>query len=448
MPLPFSLSRASLAAMLMFSSLQTAAQDVCISQDQPNPIFGQYPNNATGALNTTLAIIPIPIAIARQIIPPQYAILVNAYRALIPDFPVDMYPAMVQAGHDHDIRFQNFSIPDFTRAGFEFPFLDILGDGSSSFRWAPEQMISADNLAAIEGSRAYGTKVHPSFFNPPCDAYNSLPGGETYLNGSSSNKFISLTMQRANANETFPYHISLFNNITNQPSFGNGSSCDQQIRLFNTSLTQCPFQPVPDSPTNQPRKHSPQSHVMFTKILASAVGLSFACLVAASAPPGMTCDLNEPSPCPEGLECKIMEWFSMGIATVGEFCIIPSEGTGEIPLETEPLKTSLTQPPKATPAKPTQGSESESPRTEYPWCGGNLRQPLNCDEGSSCMDDPRMESGCGMAYDLPGIYIPDSVSTYRGFQGLECPARITCYDDAKLDYDSEQGGADCPGVCL
>lgn len=54
------------------------------------------------------------VAMARQIIPQQYGILEHAYRALMPDFPADMYPALVQAGHDHDIRFQNFGIPDFS----------------------------------------------------------------------------------------------------------------------------------------------------------------------------------------------------------------------------------------------------------------------------------------------------------------------------------------------
>jgi hypothetical protein len=38
--------------------------------------------------------------------------------------------------------------------------------------------------------------------------------------------------------------MEFFKNITNQPSFANGSTCDQQIRLFNTSLTAAPFEPV------------------------------------------------------------------------------------------------------------------------------------------------------------------------------------------------------------
>ena len=116
MRLPLYFSRVYLTAALVFSNLNlpTVAQDVCVTQDQPNPIFNQYPNNVTGALNTTLAIVPIPLALAREIIPPQYAILVNAYRTLMPDFPVDMYPAMIQTGHDHDIRFQNLGFPDFS----------------------------------------------------------------------------------------------------------------------------------------------------------------------------------------------------------------------------------------------------------------------------------------------------------------------------------------------
>jgi hypothetical protein len=92
----------------------TGADDLPVSQDQPNPIASQYFNNATGVLNTTLAIVPIPLYKARQIIPAQYGILEHAYRALLPDFPAGMYPVLVQAAHDHDIHFQNFSIPDFS----------------------------------------------------------------------------------------------------------------------------------------------------------------------------------------------------------------------------------------------------------------------------------------------------------------------------------------------
>lgn len=108
-------------ATLLLSSLlwSIVAQDACNSSSQPNPIAQQYPDTPTGTFNATLAIVPIPIATARQIIPPQYAILEGAYRALLPSFPEGMYPVLMQAGLDHDIQLvaMNFQLPDFQVSG-------------------------------------------------------------------------------------------------------------------------------------------------------------------------------------------------------------------------------------------------------------------------------------------------------------------------------------------
>ncbi|CRK14762.1 hypothetical protein BN1723_010474 [Verticillium longisporum] len=241
----------SLVAIIAFLSLHlrptaaATADDTCVTHDQPNPIFQDYPNNATGVLNMTLAIIPIPLATARQIIPAQYAILESAYRSLLPSFPPDMYPVLLQAGHDHDIRFQEFTIPDFSRSGFEFPFLDLLGDGYSVFRWAPEQMITASNKAAIDGSEAYGTVVHPSTFAPQCDAYATLPGGNTFFKATSNSTYMSFAYSRLPSCKAVPYPLSFFKNVTNQPIFVNGKQCDQMIRLFDTPLSKGAFAPAP-----------------------------------------------------------------------------------------------------------------------------------------------------------------------------------------------------------
>jgi hypothetical protein len=86
----------------------------CQTQDSPNPIASLYPNNATGTLNGTVAIIPITLEQARSIIPPNYRILEHAYRALLPNFPAGMYPAVLQAVHDHDVQAFGFKIPDFS----------------------------------------------------------------------------------------------------------------------------------------------------------------------------------------------------------------------------------------------------------------------------------------------------------------------------------------------
>lgn len=105
------------AATLILSSLlwTISAQDSCTSSSQANPIAQQYADAVTGTLNATLAVIPIPLDTARQLIPSQYDILEGAYRALLPDFPAGMYPVLMQAGLDHDIQLavMSFTLPDF-----------------------------------------------------------------------------------------------------------------------------------------------------------------------------------------------------------------------------------------------------------------------------------------------------------------------------------------------
>lgn len=104
-----------LVSSLLFS-ITVTAQDACTTTaSQPNPIAQQYPDVPTGTFNTTLAIVPIPLAMARQLIPAQFAILEGAYRSLLPSFPADMYPVVMQAGLDHDIQLPAYSItiPDF-----------------------------------------------------------------------------------------------------------------------------------------------------------------------------------------------------------------------------------------------------------------------------------------------------------------------------------------------
>ncbi|KAG7289123.1 hypothetical protein NEMBOFW57_005486 [Staphylotrichum longicolle] len=222
---------------------------VCTTHDHANPLAELFPNNATGVLNATLAIIPISLEAARRLIPPQYGILERAYRSLLPDFPEGMYPVMVQAAHDHDVQFRAYgiTIDDFSRVGFEFPFLDLAGDGYSSYRWAPAQLISATNDIALEGSRAYGTLVSPAAYDPPCDAYRRLPSGASYFRASSltSRDFVELEMTPTSLTTAInPFPLDFFRNITNQPTFANATSCDNMIRLFNTSMSVGEYAPV------------------------------------------------------------------------------------------------------------------------------------------------------------------------------------------------------------
>ncbi|KAF2123943.1 hypothetical protein P153DRAFT_379885 [Dothidotthia symphoricarpi CBS 119687] len=220
-----------------------AAAIVCQTHDQPNPIATTYPNNATGTLNGTIAVVPITLTLARQLIPAQYRILEKAYRALLPSFPADMYPAIVQSMHDHDVQASGFSIPDFSRAGIEFPFLDLLGDNSSSFKWSPSLLMTATNLLAIGGAVAYGTNTFPATFDPSCDAYRAVPNAAA---GTTSFSAKSVISGQASASSVFSpttlemYPLAFYKNVTNQPMFADGKTCDNMVRLFNTSVTTAP----------------------------------------------------------------------------------------------------------------------------------------------------------------------------------------------------------------
>ena len=123
----------SLLIMSLFSATSTAVPTLtCQTQSSPNPIAAQYPNLTTGTINGTVAVLPIPFAQARSIIPSKYPILTKQYESFldqVPVFPKGLYPALLQQELDHDISNAGISIPDFTRAGISFPFVDRLNDG-------------------------------------------------------------------------------------------------------------------------------------------------------------------------------------------------------------------------------------------------------------------------------------------------------------------------------
>lgn len=132
--------------------------------------------------------------------------------------------------------------------GWSFPFLDLLGDGSTSFTWAPAQMISSSNEMAINGSRDYGTAVTPTTFEPACDAYSRAANGSYSFEGQAadgSGTYAALTFAALAQDTPNPYPVEFYQNVTNQPIFANGTQCDRQVRLFNSTINQGAFAPVP-----------------------------------------------------------------------------------------------------------------------------------------------------------------------------------------------------------
>ncbi|WPH03011.1 Hypothetical protein R9X50_00588500 [Acrodontium crateriforme] len=224
---------------------------LCKTQSQPNPIAADYPNDPTGTVNGTIAILPIPYSIARSIIPSEYPILTRAISSILPHLPADEYPAFLQLDIDHDVQASGISIPDFLQAKILFPFVDRLGDGYTSMMYGSQGLISADNLVAVVGSSVYGYVVTGGTFDPPCDAYGCVEGSEDceekYFNAYSA---LDILREQPKIGINFtttdnsPYSLDVFKNITNQPQFSaNKLLCDQFIRLFNSSVTMPPYAP-------------------------------------------------------------------------------------------------------------------------------------------------------------------------------------------------------------
>ncbi|KAL9111391.1 MAG: hypothetical protein Q9227_004268 [Pyrenula ochraceoflavens] len=233
----------TLLASLNSNAAVLPRQSNCVSQSQPNPIAAQYPNEVTGTINGTFSIIPIPYAQARALVPPQFKILTKAYQTLIPQLN-GAYPLLLLAVFDSGIQSSGITIPNFSRATLNLPFVDLLNDGHSSFRY---QLGNALNSPlAVAGASIYGPPAGElATFNPPCNAYASTggPNGEIRYTGydAVSSKQIANTLfhnQQGN-----PFSVDVFKNLTNQP-IGNALLCDQFISFFNTSITQGQFAPV------------------------------------------------------------------------------------------------------------------------------------------------------------------------------------------------------------
>jgi len=52
-----------------------------------------------------------------------------------------------------------------------YPFVDLLGDGYSSFAYSKYILLSSDSLVAQQGAASYGQVPVPSNFTPNLDAY-------------------------------------------------------------------------------------------------------------------------------------------------------------------------------------------------------------------------------------------------------------------------------------
>ncbi|KAL8926698.1 MAG: hypothetical protein Q9208_002772 [Pyrenodesmia sp. 3 TL-2023] len=249
------LAPVALFALLAISTA-LAPQSDC-STCLPNPVATVYPSNITGTINATTTIVLVSLPYARSLLPSRFAnsILTHAYTRF--NIHPSTYPLVLEAVIDHDIRFSNINaVRDFSSIRFTFPFLDLLGDGYSNFRYIGYIYLPPDNVLVINGTEAYGSTVLPAFFDPPDAPYkytknNKFISFAVYANSSisshhhrqKSNHLVASTRFRDTPNIS-PVPLAFFKNITNQPLFGNNSDiCGNQIALWNTTTSTGAYAP-------------------------------------------------------------------------------------------------------------------------------------------------------------------------------------------------------------
>lgn len=225
----------------------------------PNPLAEIYPYNVTGIINATTAVLLVPLPYAQSLLPSRFsnATLNHAYTRF--NIPPSLYPIIIEAAIDHDIRFnKSTALADFSSLKVTFPFIDLLGDGYSNFRYTSYIYLSPSIPQATHGTEAYGITTRPAFFDPPDAPYRSTHVYNkdemifaVYTLASSSSAPRRYTHQSVasfrfhDTPSISPFPLSFYKNVTNQPLFGNNSNlCDNMVSFWNTTISVSPNSPL------------------------------------------------------------------------------------------------------------------------------------------------------------------------------------------------------------
>ncbi|CAF9941662.1 MAG: hypothetical protein HETSPECPRED_003844 [Heterodermia speciosa] len=241
----------SLLLLLLLPLVSSAPQSNCTSC-APNPLASIYPNNATGTINSTTAVLLVPIAHARALLPAHLAPLLLPHAWTRFSIPPNQYPLVVETGIDHDIRFQGINaVADFSSLHFTFPFIGLLGDNATCFRYTSYIYLPATVPLAVSGAQAYGENVLPATFDPADAAYRRTSSGsisQKIYSGQNSQALgqppAARTLFAPALSKRDQFSPAFYRNVTNQPIFGNDTTvCDNMIRFWNTSVSQGEYEP-------------------------------------------------------------------------------------------------------------------------------------------------------------------------------------------------------------
>ncbi|PNP59432.1 hypothetical protein THARTR1_00922 [Trichoderma harzianum] len=235
-----------IAHLIIFSVLATASLGIetrlhrrvdSHTQPEPSETF------IKGVVNATIAIIPIPFSLARSIVPSKYGIL-QTYLDYLPDFQ-GKYPLVLELAVNTNVVISGTASSNFSSIRFTYPFIDLLGNGYSAFRYETDWIVTPQP-DIIDASTSFGLRVTAADFRPDTpEAYEPL--SDPYCRGEASYDAYS-------RNSTGPYvttrhcpqspsdenhydrQVAFYRNATTQPIFVDGSICANVTRSFDAEM--------------------------------------------------------------------------------------------------------------------------------------------------------------------------------------------------------------------
>lgn len=153
---------------------------------------------------------------------------------------------MILSVRDHSGPGGTAAVPDFSRVSFYYPFVDVLGDGYTTFAYEASAVIEATSPVAIAGVDNYGPPfATPGIFDPPCLPYNTSDSGVLTRTTRDLKGNVVAASSYAPVQGLESFTLAAARNLTNQPITGAGILCDNFIVLWNSTVTLGQFAPVP-----------------------------------------------------------------------------------------------------------------------------------------------------------------------------------------------------------
>ena len=199
--------------IVVFCSTMGRVSHVNCSTCAPNIIAEAYPNNATGTINATNFVLTVPLDYARSL----PVVLTHAYTRFS-IHPMN-YPLVFETAFESDVRYRGINaVPDEPSLRLTFPFIGLLEDNSTCFRYISYIYLSSEPITS-KGSETYGINTIPSRFDPKDEPYMQSSENKhyRYVSANSSqklSKISSQTMTRRTAASVY-FHPS---NHKGQPS--------------------------------------------------------------------------------------------------------------------------------------------------------------------------------------------------------------------------------------